>query len=196
MKFGYIRVSRGSQNYERQRDAITGRGVDERCIYEEKHTGMTMKRPEFEKLLETLRPDDELYVDDLARIGRTRDEIFEHFEFFINNNIKVVCISQPWFSLEARDPMGTFVTRLIVEVNQLQRDYQAELTRKGLEAAAARGRKAGRPRGMSSGVGEKIMMVQGLVDSGVYSLTKACAKVGISRSTYWKYRKNKTNTIE
>jgi DNA invertase Pin-like site-specific DNA recombinase len=73
MKIGYVRVSKEEQHEQLQVDALKKYGCDK--IYEEKVSGASKLRPEFERLKEMLRKGDELVVWDIDRLGRTTLEL-------------------------------------------------------------------------------------------------------------------------
>ena len=73
MKIGYVRVSKEEQHEQLQLDALTKYGCDK--IYQEKVSGVSKFRPEFERLKEMLRKGDELVVWDIDRLGRTTLEL-------------------------------------------------------------------------------------------------------------------------
>ena len=73
MKFGYIRVSKDEQNYDLQADALRREGCDR--LFTEKLSGGSKHRPEYEKLLDQVRPGDEVVVWDIDRLGRTTWEL-------------------------------------------------------------------------------------------------------------------------
>jgi len=58
MKYGYARVSTTEQKLENQIEHLKNSGDE--IIYQEKFTGTTTKRPEFNKLLNELKANDTL----------------------------------------------------------------------------------------------------------------------------------------
>lgn len=54
MKYGYARVSTSDQKLENQIDLLKSAGADK--IFQEKYTGTTTQRPEFQKLLNEFGP--------------------------------------------------------------------------------------------------------------------------------------------
>ena len=66
MIIGYARVSTNEQNLDRQIDMLKEAGAEK--IFEEKITGTRKDRPELEKMLEQLRKDDIVIVEDLSNV--------------------------------------------------------------------------------------------------------------------------------
>lgn len=60
MKYGYARVSTTDQKLENQIESLKNSGAE--IIYQEKSTGTTTERPEFNKLLNELKANDTLIV--------------------------------------------------------------------------------------------------------------------------------------
>ena len=74
MLIGYARVSTEDQNLDLQRDALRKAGCKK--IFEEKESGRAgTKRPAFEAALAYLRPEDQLVVWKMDRLGRPLREM-------------------------------------------------------------------------------------------------------------------------
>jgi DNA invertase Pin-like site-specific DNA recombinase len=74
MLIGYARVSTDDQNLDLQRDALKRGGCSK--IFEEKEFGRTgTKRPALEATLAYLRPEDQLVVWKVDRLGRSLREM-------------------------------------------------------------------------------------------------------------------------
>src|SRR3954466_8816680 len=70
MLIGYARVSTEDQNLDLQRDALKKAGCTK--IFEEKESGRAgTKRPAFEAALGSRRPEDQLVVWKMDRLGRS-----------------------------------------------------------------------------------------------------------------------------
>ena len=92
--------------------------------------------------------------------------------------------------------MESYVVKLIfhlfASLAEFERDIIRERTKAGLEAARARGRKGGRPKGLSKESQDKAMVAETLYTKGEMSVTDICKHLGIARSTlynYLRYRK-------
>lgn len=68
MKIGYARVSTIDQSLELQLDVLKEAGCSR--IFQEKISGAKKDRPELERLLEQLRPNDVVVVWKLDRLAR------------------------------------------------------------------------------------------------------------------------------
>ena len=79
--------------------------------------------------------------------------------------------------------MGTAMLTIMAAFAQLERDTMIERTRAGLAAAAANGRKGGRPRKIDAADAAKA---RNLRDKGV-TATDIAKMLGVSRATVYRY---------
>ncbi len=78
MDYGYARVSTTQQDLDRQLDALTKAGIDNKRIYSDKKSGATADRPGLIDVLDRLRSGDVLVVYTLDRLGRTVRDVLNH----------------------------------------------------------------------------------------------------------------------
>ena len=70
ISYGYVRVSGKDQNEDRQIIAMHEIGVKDKYIYLDKQSGKDFNRPNYQKLLKKIKPDDIIYVKSIDRLGR------------------------------------------------------------------------------------------------------------------------------
>lgn len=87
MKYGYARVSTTDQKLANQIELLKLAGAEK--VFQEKFTGTTTERPEFQKLLQALKTDDTLIVTKLDRFARNTREALTIIQELFNRNIKV-----------------------------------------------------------------------------------------------------------
>ena len=155
MKIGYVRVSKEEQHLQLQLDALNKYGCDK--IYEEKTSGAAKHRPEFERMRENLRKDDELVVWDIDRLGRTTLELIMLVDQLNQTGIRFKSISQPL--IDTTTETGEFVFKLFALLAEHERKRLIRRTKAGQQAARARGRMGGRPKGLSQRYQEIAPMV-------------------------------------
>jgi DNA invertase Pin-like site-specific DNA recombinase len=80
-------------------------------------------------------------------------------------------------------PMGKAMLTIMAAFAQLERDTMIERTRAGLTAAAANGRKGGRPRKVDDADAVKA---RSLRDKGI-TATDIAKMLGVSRATVYRY---------
>ena len=74
-KIAYIRVSSADQNEERQKVAMQHLNIDKYFI--EKKSGKNMDRPQLQEMLEYIREEDVVYVEEFSRLGRSTEDLLK-----------------------------------------------------------------------------------------------------------------------
>src|SRR5665647_2267854 len=92
MIFGYARVSKREQNLALQMNALKNASCEE--IYQEKVSGRTLHRTEFDKLISKLRSGDTLIVFSLDRLGRTSKQLMDLLSSFKEKKINFKRLSE------------------------------------------------------------------------------------------------------
>lgn len=87
--YGYARVSTQGQDLKDQVEQLIKNGVEPDNIFQEKFTGTTSKRPQFEALQSKLAGGDELIVAKLDRLGRKTSDVISFLDKCSNENITV-----------------------------------------------------------------------------------------------------------
>src|SRR6476660_5364277 len=87
MKYGYARVSTLHQDLESQLQSLEKENCDK--IYSDKFTGTKTDRPEFTKLIESLKSGDTLVVTKLDRFARTTANGITIFKELFERGVKV-----------------------------------------------------------------------------------------------------------
>jgi DNA invertase Pin-like site-specific DNA recombinase len=85
--------------------------------------------------------------------------------------------------LHTDGPMGKAMLTIMAAFAQLERDTMIERTRAGLAAAAANGRKGGRPRKVDDADAAKARQLR---DKGI-AATDIAKMLGVSRATVYRY---------
>lgn len=87
MIYGYARVSTTGQKLENQIIDLKTAGAEK--IYQEKFTGTTVNRPEFDKLLKDLQKGDTLVITKLDRFARNTKDALEIIQNLFERGIKI-----------------------------------------------------------------------------------------------------------
>lgn len=176
---GYARVSTADQNMALQLDALRETGVD-RVFRDQGVSGSTSARPGLESCLDHLREGDVLVVWKLDRLGRNTQHVLSVVDDLMSRGIGFRSITE---GLHTDGAMGKAMLTIMAAFAQLERDTMIERTRAGLAAAAANGRKGGRPRKVDDAAAAKArnMREKGINASDI-------AKVlHVSRATVYRY---------
>lgn len=149
--YGYGRVSSTDQNEDRQMIALLEVGVPKKNIFMDKMSGKDFERPQYQKLLEKLKPGDLLYVLSIDRLGRNYKEIQKQWRIITKEkNVDVCVIDMPLLDTrQGKDLMGTFIADLVLQilsfVAQSERENIKKRQAEGIVAAKAKGVRFGRP---------------------------------------------------
>ena len=152
MIIGYARVSTQEQNLDRQLDGLRARGCER--IYQEKMTGTKAERPEFQKMLDALRPGDTLVTDSFSRLSRSTKDLLALVDRLNAQGVNLISIKE---QLDTTTATGKMMLTMLSALSQFERDLIAERTVDGLKAARARGRMGGRPKAGSEKAKEQAI---------------------------------------
>ncbi|RWR36170.1 recombinase family protein, partial [Pediococcus acidilactici] len=147
MKYGYARVSSKDQNLARQLARLKEVGVNR--IYEEKISGAINERPELAKVLDVLKPGDELYVLEMERLGRNNKFLTHIFMEVYLREAKLIILDLPTFDDIDDENMRNFLQNIFIETKKFQAESERQRIRirqrQGIELAKKRGVYKGRP---------------------------------------------------
>jgi DNA invertase Pin-like site-specific DNA recombinase len=175
---GYARVSTADQNMALQLDALRDAGV-ERVFQDQGVSGSTAARPGLDRCLDHLREGDVLTVWKLDRLGRNTQHVLAVVDDLTSRGIGFRSITE---GLRTEGAMGKAMLTIMAAFAQLERDTMIERTRAGLAAAAANGRKGGRPRIVDDAAATKA---RNLRDKGVTAIDIA-KMLEVSRATVYR----------
>jgi DNA invertase Pin-like site-specific DNA recombinase len=176
---GYARVSTTDQNPQLQLDALQQAGAS-RIFTDHGVSGSIARRPELDACLDHLREDDVLTVWKLDRLGRNTQHVLTVVEDLTSRRVGFRSLTE---GLHTDGPMGKAMLTIMAAFAQLERDTMIERTRAGLVAAAANGRKGGRPRKIDDA---DVAKAGQLRDKGI-AATDIAKMLGVSRATIYRY---------
>jgi DNA invertase Pin-like site-specific DNA recombinase len=176
---GYARVSTTDQNPQLQLDALSDAGAA-RVFTDHGVSGSKASRPQLDAALNHLREGDVLTVWKLDRLGRNTQHVLAVVEKLTSRGILFRSLTE---GLHTDGPMGKAMLTIMAAFAQLERDTMIERTRAGLAAAAANGRKGGRPRKVDVADAAKA---RSLREKGI-TATDIGKMLGVSRATVYRY---------
>lgn len=182
MKIGYARISTREQNFDMQINALKNAGCEK--IFQEIASGAKSERPILNNLLEQLRPGDTLIIWKLDRLGRSLKHLFDLVQALIQKNIGLCSLNDP---IDTTTSQGRLVFNIFASLAEFERDIIKERTKAGLSAARVRGRLGGRPKGISKESEATACAAEALYREGKLSVMQIAKKLGISKSTLYKY---------
>lgn len=178
--FGYARVSTLDQNLDTQLDVLQKASCDE--IFQDKITGLSIKRPALDQLIAQLRPGDTVMVARFSRLGRSRDHLISLLGEFTTKGIHFKALD---LGVDSATPAGQLVLQIFAALAEYDRLSLLEKTRAGQRLAAAKGKHMGRPKGVNP---EPLAKVKKALERGL-SVSEIVNLTGISTSSVKRYRK-------
>lgn len=191
-KYFAVRVSSKDQNYARQLAEARKYGIPEENIFCDKITGRRKDRPEYDRMKSLLVKGDEVYFTELDRVGRAKYLIKEELQWFKDNGILVRVLNIPTTLIEfpaGQEWVLEMVNNLLIEVMATIAEQEWVKIKERREAGIAampvdeNGRKISSKTGR--GFGRNAIDVDLTLRPGE-NVTEACARLGISRNTYYR----------
>ena len=176
---GYARVSTIDQDPQLQLDALSAAGC-KRIFTDHGVSGAKAQRPELDRCLDHLGHGDVLVVWKLDRLGRNTINVLQLIEHLTERGISFRSVTE---GLHTDGPMGKAMLTVMAAFAQLERDTMIERTRAGLAAAAANGRRGGRPRKVDDADAAKARQLKAV---GI-SAPDIGKMLGCSRATVYRY---------
>lgn len=149
--YGYVRVSSTDQNEARQLVALSDKDIPKKNIYVDKQSGKDFNRPQYKKLLNSLKDGDLLYIMSIDRLGRNYAEIQEQWRILTKEIGADICVlDMPLLDTRnGKDLMGTFIADIVLQILSFVAENERVNIKKrqaeGIAAAKAKGVRFGRP---------------------------------------------------
>ncbi len=185
MRYGYARVSsigqqRNGNSLDAQIELLKQRGAE--VIVDECFTGRQVDRPKFTELLEKLQPEDELIVCKLDRFARSSKHGADLIQELVNKGVRVNILNM---GIADNTSTGKLLLNIMFAFAEYEADMIAERTSEG--KAEKRATDPNYKEGRKSIKPENFSKIKKEVDNGLMSIKEAIEKMGISRSSWYKY---------
>lgn len=170
----YVRVSTVDQNEARQREALKGCNIDRWFV--EKVSGKDANRPKLKDMLEYVREDDVVYVEEFSRLGRSTADLLATVKTIEDAGAKFVSLKE---SFDTSTPAGRLQMIMLAAIAEFERAMILERQREGIAIAKREGKYKGRRAVSVPNIGDyykKYMLRQG-------TKTSIAKELGISRTT-------------
>ena len=193
--YGYVRVSTKYHNEAIQMIAMKEFGIEPKAIFMDKLSGKDFDRPQYQKLIRRLKPDDVFVVKSIDRLGRNYDDILEQWRIITKEKgAAIVVLDMPLLDTrKGRDLTGTLIADIVLQllsyVAQTEREFIRQRQAEGIAAAKARGQRFGPPPRERS---EEYKSCLQQWRQGLLSARAAGAKLGVSHVTFLKWAKEET----
>lgn len=192
-KYFSARVSSKDQNLARQLEVARQYGIPEENVFCDKITGRRKDRPEYDRMKSLLVKGDEVYFKELDRIGRDKSLIKDELKWFKDRGIIVRILNVPTTLTDYKGQEWLFdmVNNILIEVLGTIAEQEWNKTKERREEGIAAmpivdGRRVSSKTGR--GFGREAKDIDLTLREGE-TITEACKRLGIDRSTY--YRKIK-----
>lgn len=192
MTIGYLRVSTEKQNPENQRDEIR-RFAEEKsfCIDQwitETASGkLPYRKRKLGRVLRGMKKGDTLIVTEISRLSRSLTEIMSIMGGCIEREICLYTTKERYtFDNSINSKVLCFAFGLVAEI---ERNLISMRTKEALALKKAEGVRLGRRPGSNvkmQRICESKDRITAMLNGGM-PVTKMCRKIGISRSTWYKY---------
>lgn len=186
MRVGYTRVSTKGQSPDIQVAAARKAGCEE--VFTEVASGAKTARPVLDDLLSRLRAEDVLVIWKLDRLGRSLKHLVTLTADLLDREVGLISLNDP---IDTTTPQGRLVFNIFASLAEFEQELIRERTQAGLKAARARGRKGGRPKGLSKEAKQKAMAAETLYREGELSVQEICDQLGITKPTLYAYLRHR-----
>lgn len=174
-RWGYARVSTKSQDVWPQIHALRAAGAA--TIITETATG-TRSLPVRDTLIPRLTAGDTLIVTSLDRLSRNGQTIIDTVTRLTTQRVRVRALHPPYDN-HAPDAAATLGLFLIAGLATTEHTLISTRTRQGLTAAAAHGRRGGRPTKLTP---TKLTAAHAAINAGA-TIAAAARTIGVHRTT-------------
>jgi DNA invertase Pin-like site-specific DNA recombinase len=140
MIFGYARVSSEGQALAGQEAALAQAGAAK--VYREKVSGAVTNRPQLDRLLRELQPDDVLIVCKIDRLARSTRDLLNVLHLVATKGAGFRSLGDPW--CDTTTPHGKLLTTVLAGFAEFERSLIVSRTSEGRARAKAAGRPMGR----------------------------------------------------
>jgi DNA invertase Pin-like site-specific DNA recombinase len=153
MVFGYIRVSSNDQNPERQYAAFAEyereNNIKINRNYEDKASGKTFNRTDYNNLKANLRRGDTIIIKELDRLGRDMEQIKKEWQEIQSKGVDIIVIDTPILNTKNKNDLeksliSNIVFELLAYLAEKERIKIRSRQREGIELAKTHGKYTGR----------------------------------------------------
>lgn len=194
MRYGYVRVSTKEQNIDRQFSALVENKLSKENIFIDYVSGKDFDRIEYQKLLTTLKENDELVIKSIDRLGRNYDEILEQWQSITKKKkVNITVLDFPLLNTKNSNDniTGKLISDIVLQVlsyvAQFEREQIKQRQMEGIREAKKKGKKFGRPKLV---VPNNFPDVIAQYKKKEITLREGADILGVSKSTFHNWIKN------
>lgn len=178
---GYARVSSVGQTLAVQLDKL---GQCDK-IFQEKVSGVNMKRPQLQTCLEYVRQGDTLVVTKLDRLARSTLHLCQIAAELERKEVALQVLDQ---NIDTNSATGRLLFNMLGAIAQFETEIRAERQREGIQKARERGVRFGKRKTLNS---QQVTELQERRRQGVLIKT-LMQEYGLSKTSVYRYLKEET----
>nr|WP_205208158.1 recombinase family protein [Arthrobacter sp. 147(2020)] len=181
---GYARVSTRPQSTDRQETGLIAGGVRRDDLYiDQGVSGARATRPQFDRALAALEPEDTLVVTTLDRLGRSTQNMLDFAQELRSRGAGLRVLNLGGGDVDTSTQMGSMLFTIMAALAQMEHDIKRERILDSIAKRRDAGKDlGGRPRLISD---SKIRNALRLVDSGEPA-AQVARDLGMSRATFYR----------
>jgi DNA invertase Pin-like site-specific DNA recombinase len=153
MRYGYARVSSGTQDHAGQVEALKAAGC-ERTFSEKASGKSTGGRPEFGKLMRALAPGDTIVVTKLDRLARSSRDLHNILHDLAERECGFISLGEAWCNTST--DVGRLMLTIMGGIAEFERGLIRKRCEEGIERAKRKGTKFGRPSALDASQRRRI----------------------------------------
>ena len=173
-QIAYVRVSTEEQNEARQREALEKYDIDKWFI--EKASGKDTNRPKLQEMLEYVREDDTVYVEEFSRLGRSTADLLATVKRIEDSGATFVSLKE---NFDTKTPAGKLQMTMMAAIAEFERAMILERQREGIAIAKREGKYKGRKKLAVPDIGKYYDRYM----TRKANKTQIAKELGISRNT-------------
>lgn len=177
---GYMRIStvKKEQKFDRQEAQLEDK-VD--VLYADRISGSSRKRPELDKMLDTLEEGDTVLVLSIDRLSRSTKDLLDIVETIRDKGAVLKSVQDTWLDTSDDNPMSDFLLTVMGALAEMERKQTVQRVKEGLAVAKSKGKVFGRPPANP----HKVALALELYDNGKHTVKEIEAITGLSRKTIY-----------
>ena len=191
MIYGYARCSTSEkeQDIDRQKRELKELGATDNRIYFEYESGTKVDRPEFNKLLNIVKPGDTIVTTEVSRLTRSTKQLCDIIQLISDKGLKLVIKGSVTIDCANGeiDPMTKSFLQMAGVFAELERNLISASVKSGLDNARAKGKTLGRPKTDKDDIPPIFYKHYPLYQKGKLNKVEFAKICGLSYPTIYKY---------
>lgn len=190
--YGYCRCStnENKQDITRQIRELKELGATDSTIFMEYESGTKVNRPEFTKLINSVKQGDCIVTTEISRITRSTKQLCDIIDLVREKQLKLVIkgsITVDCTGGSDIDAMSKAFLQMAGVFAELERNMISDRVKSGMINAKAKGAVIDRPKTTRENIPDIFYKHYPLYKNGMFNATEFARVCNISRTTFYKY---------